>query len=79
LELRNRVGATIYLGAAAKADYTFAPVCDGDILEFGRVRLKATETPGHTPESISIVVYDLNISDSQPTPYLQGTLYSSAM
>ena len=72
LELRNRVGATIYLGAAAKAGYAFTPVRDGDILEFGRVRLKVMETPGHTPESISIVVYDLNISDSQPHAVLTG-------
>lgn len=72
LELRDRVGAKIYLGAAAKAAYAFAPLHDGDILEFGRVRLKALETPGHTPESISIVVYDLNTSDAQPHAVLTG-------
>jgi hydroxyacylglutathione hydrolase len=72
LELRDRVGATIYLGAAAKATYAFTPLRDGDILEFGRVRLKALETPGHTPESISIVVYDLNVSDTQPHAVLTG-------
>jgi glyoxylase-like metal-dependent hydrolase (beta-lactamase superfamily II) len=72
LELRDRVGATIYLGAAAKAAYAFTPLRDGDILEFGSVRLKALETPGHTPESISIVVYDLNASDAQPHAVLTG-------
>jgi hydroxyacylglutathione hydrolase len=72
LELRDRVGATIYLGAAAKASYAFTPLRDGDVLEFGRVRLKALETPGHTPESISILVYDLNVSDSQPHAVLTG-------
>ena len=72
LELRDRVGATIYLGAAAKAGYAFTPLRDGDIVEFGRVRLKALETPGHTPESISILVYDLNISDTQPHAVLTG-------
>src|SRR5215510_15326703 len=41
LELRDRVGATIYLGAAAKAAYAFAPCRDGHILEFGRIRLQA--------------------------------------
>ncbi len=56
LELRDRVGAAIYLGANAKAGYAFTPLHDGDSLEFGRVRLKALETPGHTPESISILV-----------------------
>jgi glyoxylase-like metal-dependent hydrolase (beta-lactamase superfamily II)/rhodanese-related sulfurtransferase len=72
LELRDRVGATIYLGAAAKAAYAFTPMHDGEIVEFGRVRLKVLETPGHTPESISILVYDLNVSDTQPHAVLTG-------
>src|ERR671925_2400328 len=52
LELRDRAGATIYLGAAARAEYEFTPLRDGDVVEFGRVRLEALATPGHTPESI---------------------------
>jgi glyoxylase-like metal-dependent hydrolase (beta-lactamase superfamily II)/rhodanese-related sulfurtransferase len=72
LELRDLAGATIYLGAAAKASYAFTPLHDGDILEFGRVRLKALETPGHTPESTSILVYDLNASASEPHAVLAG-------
>lgn len=56
VELRDRAGATIYLGARAEADYAFTPVKDGDVLEFGTVRLSILETPGHTPEAISIVV-----------------------
>ena len=72
LELRDRAGAKIYLGAAAKAKYAFTPLHDGDIVEFGRVRLKILETPGHTPESISILVYDLNASDTQPHAVLTG-------
>lgn len=72
LELRDRVGATIYLGAAAKAEYAFTPMRDGDTVEFGGVRLKVLETPGHTPESISIVVYDLNSSDATPYAVLTG-------
>lgn len=72
LELRNRVGATIYLGRAAKAGYAFRPMGDGDKLEFGRVRLEIMETPGHTPESISILVYDRNASETQPYAVLTG-------
>jgi glyoxylase-like metal-dependent hydrolase (beta-lactamase superfamily II)/rhodanese-related sulfurtransferase len=72
LELRDRVGATIYLGAAAKAEYAFTPLHDGDRVEFGRVRLQAIETPGHTPESISIAVYDLDRSASEPHAVLTG-------
>src|SRR3954471_15094644 len=58
LELRDRVGATIYLGARAAAEYAFTPLSDGQSVQFGRVRMQALETPGHTPESISIAVYD---------------------
>jgi len=72
LELRDRAGATIYLGAAAKAEYAFTPLRDGDRVEFGRVRLQAIETPGHTPESVSIAVYDLDRSDTQPHAVLTG-------
>jgi hydroxyacylglutathione hydrolase len=72
LELRDRVGATIYLGAAAKAEYSFTPLHDGDRVDFGRVRLQAIETPGHTPESISIAVYDLDRSASEPHAVLTG-------
>jgi glyoxylase-like metal-dependent hydrolase (beta-lactamase superfamily II)/rhodanese-related sulfurtransferase len=72
LELRDRAGATIYLGAAAKAEYAFTPLRDGARVEFGRVRLQAIETPGHTPESISIAVYDLDRSGIEPYAVLTG-------
>jgi hydroxyacylglutathione hydrolase len=72
LELRDRVGATIYLGAAAKAEYRFTPLSDGSAIEFGRVRLRALETPGHTPESISILVYDLDRDAAEPYAVLTG-------
>jgi len=72
LELRARVGATIYLGAEAKADYPFVPLKDSDALEFGGVRLQTLETPGHTPESISIAVYDSAVSATKPYAVLTG-------
>jgi hydroxyacylglutathione hydrolase len=72
LELRDRAGATIYLGAKAQAEYRFTPCSDGTIVEFGRVRLKALETPGHTPESVSLLVYDLDQSETQPYAVLTG-------
>src|SRR5216110_2123598 len=72
LELRDRAGATIYLGAAASAEYAFTPLADGDRIELGRVRLQALETPGHTPESVSIAVYDLDRSDTDPHAVLTG-------
>jgi hydroxyacylglutathione hydrolase len=72
LELRDRLGATIYLGAKAQAEYRFTPLSDGSVIEFGRVRLRALETPGHTPESISIIVFDLDRSESEPYAVLTG-------
>jgi hydroxyacylglutathione hydrolase len=72
LELRDRAGATIYLGVKAQAEYRFTPLADGSVIEFGRVRLKALETPGHTPESISILIYDLDRSAVEPYAVLTG-------
>ena len=72
LELRERTGAAIYLGAAAKAEYAFTPLHNGQDVAFGRVRLTALETPGHTAESISLLVYDLDQSDSRPHAVLTG-------
>jgi hydroxyacylglutathione hydrolase len=72
LELRERVGATIHLGAAAETEYPFVPMKDGDSVEFGDVRLTALETPGHTPESISILVYDLAVDAQAPKAVLTG-------
>ena len=72
LELRDCEGASICLGARAKAEYGFAPFKEGAALEFGRVRLKIMETPGHSPESISILVYDLNKDPSHPHAVLTG-------
>src|SRR6266536_3663916 len=72
LELRDRAGAPIYLGAKAQAEYAFTPLGDGDRVEFGRVRIQALETPGHTPESISLLVFDRDRSDRDPYAVLTG-------
>jgi glyoxylase-like metal-dependent hydrolase (beta-lactamase superfamily II) len=72
LELRERTGARIHLGARATAEYEFAPLHDGDTLEFGRVRLGILETPGHTPEGISVLVYDLDRDGVRPHAVLTG-------
>lgn len=72
LELRDRAGATIYLGAKARAAYAFSPLPEGAVVEFGAVRLQILETPGHTPESISILVYDLARSQREPYAVLTG-------
>ena len=72
LELRERVGATIHLGARAQADYAFEPMGDGDVLKLGGIRLEVIETPGHSPESISILVFDPEHSELEPYAVLTG-------
>lgn len=72
LELRDRTGATICLGRAAKTEYPFVPLGDGDSIDLGTVRLVAMETPGHTPESISILVYDRTVDERAPHAVLTG-------
>jgi glyoxylase-like metal-dependent hydrolase (beta-lactamase superfamily II)/rhodanese-related sulfurtransferase len=65
-ELADRTGAKIYVGARAGATFPHVAVHDGDEIRFGRGVLKFLETPGHTIESISIAVTDL---DRRETPY----------
>jgi hydroxyacylglutathione hydrolase len=72
LELRDRCGATIRLGSHAQAEYAFAGMKDGDTLDFPGLRLQVLETPGHTIESISIVVFDLQKDPAKPYAVLTG-------
>ena len=72
IELRDRAGATIHLGRRAQAEFACVPMKDGDRIEFGDVRLEILETPGHTPEGISILVYDLARSATDPLAVLTG-------
>jgi hydroxyacylglutathione hydrolase len=72
LELRDRCGATIHLGSKAKAEYAFVPMKDGDTLEFPGMSLQVLETPGHTIESISILVFDLKKDTEKPYAVLTG-------
>ena len=72
LELRDRVGATIHLGAQASAEYAFTPMGDGDELRLGGVRLSVLLTPGHSPESVSILVFDPEHGDDRPCAVLTG-------
>jgi len=59
LELRDQAGATIHLGAGAQAQYQFEPMAEGSSLRLGpEVSIGVLETPGHSPESISLVVYE---------------------
>ena len=70
-ELADRTGAEIVFGRRAEPTFPFHPVADGDEIELGQVTLRFMETPGHTPESISIVVADRASPDS-PLKVLTG-------
>jgi rhodanese-related sulfurtransferase/glyoxylase-like metal-dependent hydrolase (beta-lactamase superfamily II) len=72
LELRDHCGAAIHLGSRAQAEYTFVAMKDGDRLEFPGLRLEVLETPGHTIESISILVFDLQKDPAKPHAVLTG-------
>ncbi len=72
LELREATGAMIHVGARARAEYAFEPMRDGGALEFGDVRLEFLETPGHTPESVCIVVHDRAPDQEKPVAVLTG-------
>jgi rhodanese-related sulfurtransferase len=72
LELRDQCGAAIHLGARAQAEYAFTAMKDGDTLEFPGLRVKVLETPGHTIESISLLVFDLQKSADVPCAVLTG-------
>src|ERR1700730_15337386 len=72
LELRDGCGATIHLGSRAQAEYAFVPMRDGDTLTFPGMRLQVLETPGHTIESISILVFDLQKDPGKPYAVLTG-------
>ena len=72
IELRDRAGATIRLGRRAETEFACVKMKDGDVVEFGDVKLEVIETPGHTPEGISILVYDLAKSRTEPLAVLTG-------
>jgi glyoxylase-like metal-dependent hydrolase (beta-lactamase superfamily II) len=72
LELRDRCGAEICIGARGEAEYAFRPMTTGAAVELGsKVRLEVLETPGHSPESISILVYDAEHGE-EPYAVLTG-------
>ena len=73
LELAAQTGAKIGYGRAGtgRAEFPIDTYADGDRIQLGEVELEIRETPGHTPESISIVVYPHGIT-GQPYGVLTG-------
>src|SRR6476620_11401286 len=66
LELAKRTGAKIYIGAEAGATFPHVPLSDGSEVRFGKLRITALQTPGHTPEGICLVVTD---EEKSPNPW----------
>jgi hydroxyacylglutathione hydrolase len=72
-ELAARTGAQIYFGASAGATFPHVAVHDGFELRFGTARIKVLETPGHTPESICLLIFNGEGSgNGQPWAVLTG-------
>ncbi len=71
LELAKRTGAKIIFGQRANTEFETLKVKDGDELAIGNVKLKFLETPGHTPEGITILAKDTE-DPSEPIKMFTG-------
>ncbi len=74
-ELAEKTGAKIYFGARAKAAFPHVAVRDGDEIRMGSVTLRFLETPGHTPESVSVLVTDRSRSETPEAVLTGDTLF----
>ena len=70
-ELAARTGAEIVFSQHAQAGFPHRAIRDGDEINVGRVILRFMETPGHTPESMSVLVIDREVS-AEPQKVLTG-------
>lgn len=78
-ELAKRAGAPYRLHRSADVRYPFSPVHDDEEIELGNTRIRVLHTPGHTPESISLIVTDLRRA-AAPWFILTGdTLFSGGV
>ncbi|UMZ72921.1 MBL fold metallo-hydrolase [Natranaerofaba carboxydovora] len=59
LELANKANATIYAPAAANCEFSYHPLKDSEEFTVENLCFKLTETPGHTPDSSFVTVFDL--------------------
>ncbi len=75
IELAEKTGAEIIYGERAKTEFPTHKVKDGDELTLGKVNLKFLETPGHTPEGITIVARDTENTDAPLKIFTGDTLF----
>ncbi|MGW3045275.1 MBL fold metallo-hydrolase [Kitasatospora sp. NPDC001159] len=71
LEMAARTGAWIGYGQRAETEYPIRHLADGERINLGEVTLQIMETPGHTPESISVLVFE-HAADEVPYGVLTG-------
>jgi rhodanese-related sulfurtransferase/glyoxylase-like metal-dependent hydrolase (beta-lactamase superfamily II) len=71
LELAQETGAAISFGEVAKVEFPTEPLVDGQRVSLGEVTLEVRATPGHTPESISLLVFE-HPTDTAPYGILTG-------
>ncbi len=62
-ELAAQTGATIHVHPAVEAEYPHEPVSEGQRFRFGAAEIEIIETPGHTPNSVTLAVTDHARSD----------------
>jgi len=74
-ELAERTGAHIYLGAGSGAEFHHVAVKDGDEIQFGQCRLRFLQTPGHTLESICILMNDCGEPERPAAIFTGDTLF----
>ena len=74
-ELAERTGASIYLGEGSGAAFPRTAVRDGDSARFGNCLLTFLQTPGHTLESVSIVMTDLLQPEKPRAVFTGDTLF----
>ena len=71
LELAEATGAAISFGDKADVEFPIEPLSDGQRISLGEVTFEILSTPGHTPESICVVVYE-HPDDEVPYGVLTG-------
>jgi hydroxyacylglutathione hydrolase len=74
-ELADRTGAQIYLGAGSGAEFPHVAVRDGDEIQFGDCNLRFLQTPGHTLDSICILMNDRGQPGRPASVFTGDTLF----
>ncbi|MFP4456896.1 MAG: MBL fold metallo-hydrolase [Clostridia bacterium] len=75
MDLAKETGAEIYMPKSANANFPTVELVEGDSFEIEDIKFEVLETPGHTPEHICYVVYDLSRSEEPSGVFTGDTLF----